>query len=365
MAVRKKKAKTSVKAQNLADLKHLGDEPVFPTGHVLSASELLRTLNWYSYMSDVSEAREFLKSNKALKHVRDDQFPLTAAWIARIEARGAKVAQSEHDSAQKMIQNAVQNAVEPEAPEIASRVDRTIQERMRARVGAHIAEFEAALDVRDPNFSAYGYLESNKVPPLLAKQIMEYYAPLLLEVIDAHKGRDEQLVEGYASMGRRGQKALFDWLNAVLKDVEKYVNGMKAQKAPRKPRKAKAIDPAKKLKALKFKTADDILKVKSVNPISLLGAQEVWTFNTKTRIMAVYRADGPKGLDIKGTTVIGFDTKKSIGKRLREKAVTVMIERVLNFGKIAKRTLLDQVATVQLEVNGRINNDTLILSATK
>lgn len=360
---RKKTARVSSRVQNIADKQRLGDEPFFQPGHTLTPIELMRALNWYSYMCDVSDARKFLKDPR-LKPVKDNFFPLTAAWITRIEALGAIVPQSEKVSAQNLIANAIQT-VEPVAtPEKASVVDRTIQDRVKARAREHIAEFEAALDARSPDFSAYGYLEAHKVPPLMAKQILDYYGPILLEVIAAVKGQDDQLVEAYRKMGRKEVKRLFDYLCEMLKGVERYVGGVKAQKAPRKPRKKRAIDPAKKLKNLKFKSEDQALKVKSVNPIALLGAQEVWTFNAKTKLLAVYRAAGPAGIDIKGTTMLGYDTENSVGKRVGRKAET-FIERVLKGGKIVKRKLMDEIKTSAVTLNGRLNADTLILVANK
>jgi hypothetical protein len=64
-------------------------------------------------------------------------------------------------------------------------------------------------------------------------------------------------------------------------------------------------------------------------------------------------------LAVKGTTIIGFDTIKSVQKTLRKPE-----EQLKEFkaaGKVQLRKFLDDIKAVDIKLNGRINEDTVLL----
>ena len=80
---------------------------------------------------------------------------------------------------------------------------------------------------------------------------------------------------------------------------------------------------SKLVEKLKYLKTDDKFKIASVQPDQIIGASELWVFNTKTRKLGKYIAKNidPKGLgrdgsglSVKGTTIIGFDETTSIQK---------------------------------------------------
>jgi hypothetical protein len=99
-----------------------------------------------------------------------------------------------------------------------------------------------------------------------------------------------------------------------------------------------------------------------------VGASELWVFNVKTRKLGKYVAANidPKGmaregtgLSIKGTTIEGFDENLSVQKTLRKPE-----EQLKDFkaaGKVKLRKYLEEIATTETKLNGRINIDTVIL----
>jgi hypothetical protein len=101
------------------------------------------------------------------------------------------------------------------------------------------------------------------------------------------------------------------------------------------------------------------LKLVSINPADILGAGELWIFNTKTRKLGKYVAAEFQTLGVKGTTITGFDEFKSVQKTIRKPE-----EKLKEFkaaGKIALRKFLEDVNATDTKMNGRINEDTILL----
>ena len=130
-------------------------------------------------------------------------------------------------------------------------------------------------------------------------------------------------------------------------------------KINRKPRAKKSV-PAEKLVAkMKYLKQDDKLRLVSINPVDIIGAKELWVFNCKTRKLGKYVADDFSDLGVKGTSVTGFDELKSVAKTLRKPE-----EQLKEFkaaGKVALRKFLEDIKAVDIKLNGRINEDTILL----
>ena len=65
------------------------------------------------------------------------------------------------------------------------------------------------------------------------------------------------------------------------------------------------------------------------------------------------------GLQVKGTTIIGFDEKASIQKTLRKPEEQLKAFKAA--GKVALRKFLDEINTTDTKLNGRCNPDTVLL----
>jgi hypothetical protein len=136
---------------------------------------------------------------------------------------------------------------------------------------------------------------------------------------------------------------------------------MLAQEAKinKKPRAKKPTDKAKVVAKMKYLKQDDKLKLVSINPQDIIGAKELWVFNTKTRKLGKYVTTEFSELNVKGTTITGFDEFKSVAKTLRKPE-----EQLKEFkaaGKVVLRKFLDEIKAVDIKMNGRINEDTILL----
>jgi len=174
-----------------------------------------------------------------------------------------------------------------------------------------------------------------------------------------------QLKEGYAHLKKAEIKMFVSAIEELLSAIDFVIDTAKATRAPRKA-KPKSAD--KLVEKLKFAKTDDKYKLASINPTEIIGASELWVFNTKTRKLGKYVAKNidPKGmgragsgLQVKGTTIIGFDETQSIQKTLRKPEEQLKAFKAA--GKVALRKFLDDIATTDTKLNGRCNPDTVLI----
>ena len=174
-----------------------------------------------------------------------------------------------------------------------------------------------------------------------------------------------QLKEGYAHMKKADIKKFRTAIEELMLALDFIID---QAKATRKPRKAKPKSSDKLVEKLKYAKTDAKYSLASVNPVDIIGANELWVFNTKTRKIGKYVASNidPKGmkregtgLSVKGTTIIGFDENLSIQKTLRKPAD--QLKEFKGSGKVALRKFLDEINAVDTKLNGRCNLDTVLL----
>jgi len=169
---------------------------------------------------------------------------------------------------------------------------------------------------------------------------------------------DEQVQEAFG-------KRLKFWINfwqSFFSDIERYVNNKKVTKV-RKPREKKAKSAVDLVKNLKYQKEEPSLKIVSVHPTELVGCAQLWTYNTKYKKLSRYDSVGPAGIQVKGTTLIGYDVETSMSKGLRKPEAS--IQALLGAGKVSLRKLMDEIKTVESKPNGRINQDTILLRVIK
>ena len=174
-----------------------------------------------------------------------------------------------------------------------------------------------------------------------------------------------QLKEGYAHLKKAEIKMFVSAIEELLAAIDFVIESAKATRAPRKSKPKSAT---KLVEKLKFTKTDDKYKLASISPDQIVGANELWVFNVKTRKLGKYVAQNidPKGmgragtgLSVKGTTIIGFDEGLSIQKTLRKPEE--QLKAFKNAGKVALRKFLDDIATTDTKLNGRCNPDTVLL----
>jgi hypothetical protein len=172
---------------------------------------------------------------------------------------------------------------------------------------------------------------------------------------------EQQLIEGYSRLGKRQIKSTIDMWKSIVDIAASYGTVKKAERAPRK---RKPVPPEKQVKKVKFLKKDPALGIESIDPTKLVGATEVWIYNTKTRKIGIYVADTySKVLTVKGAGLLGFSEKESRQKTLRKPEV--QLKQFLGLGKPAARKWLDNIKSTDIKLNGRTNENTILLRAYK
>lgn len=191
--------------------------------------------------------------------------------------------------------------------------------------------------------------------PQVAKLIREWIEPRLNEMKEALAGLDEQLNEGYAHMDARQKGNYIHWLELAMGMVKT------AEKSEFRIRVRKPQKPEKIVKRFKFLKEHKELNLVSEAPTSIVEATQIVLYNTKNRVADLYVAAEGKSLSVKGTTVINFDTTKSMRKVIRKPESLSAMPK----GKVSMRQWFESLTTKQYECNGRSSSDTIILSTTR
>jgi hypothetical protein len=177
---------------------------------------------------------------------------------------------------------------------------------------------------------------------------------------DAYDTTDKTEKEAYSNFGKPQLKKLIGYFDQVITDCDKISGEVKKTK---KPRKVKVKTKDQVVSKLKFLVSFDELGLKSISPADILGASQLWVYNTKTRKLGVYHAEHAGGLAVKGSAITDFVPSKSVQKILRKPAEKV--PEVLKAGKLALRTFMDDIKTAETGLTGRINADTILLRIVK
>jgi len=331
-------------------------EPKWTSKEAPGLIDTIKALNWYNVERDEKDAAKILKTTPGIaRHFQ------TLAWTVRMKERGFPVPKSSEETIKRMTHEFREalKAAKPVTVDKSNVV--SIQQRVLAKTDEIIGEMQGLIDdygVRgDSNkLNAYQWMIDNNVKPVHANRIAEFFREQSREIFEAAQGKDKELKEGYSHYTKSRLLNLLHAHSNIIKDALKLASNASAS---RKPRKKKPVSFEKMVSKIKYKVKDDSLKLQSVDPVKVVGAIQLWIYNTKTRKLGVYMAEDESGLKVKGTTILNFVESTSISKTLRKPEKTLPL--VVDGGKIALRKVLDGVNSKPLKMNGRINKDTLLL----
>lgn len=383
----KKKAK--VTNINFSDEKYTGKEPVWDYDRALTFSDeefdhhLRKSLAYYNYYYGPKDLKKYVvawlrehegaglhKLDKTTIDLyarsADTLTPFTVCALVKANERGMPL-RDRHveyilDAVHRVLEMKADEAEEEKKVESKTQVRvPTIQDRMNEVAKKHILYFEMLEDALfagetvDPK--AYEYLVKNLVPQALIGKIFSVFEPRHAEVKEARKGECEQLKEAYSHMKAADYKRFDAFYDKLFQDLTAYNQTKKATKkaAVRKPPQKEKL-----VKSLKYLKQDTALKIVSINPVDIVGAQSLFVYDTKTRKLYQYVAEDVGGaLGVKGTTITGFDEIKSIGKTLRKPEVS--LKELLSANKVTLRTFIKNIKTVDIKATGRINANQVLV----
>lgn len=351
-----------------------GVEPALSADNYMSS--LIGALNYYNANHDDKEKKKWFlaymaKTDKKLAVAMsklDDNLFRHAGIIARMLMREEPVQEKELaflkertevltklvDTPEEAKQSrfAVAKEDKPAAPVVS------LQDRIKEKAHEIAGEFEGMIDdfiLEDKTFDAKDMIKRLNASGPVAKVMSTFWDSAIAELKEVLEGKDKQLVEGYSHLKKTKIKKFLALLESIK---EACGNQVQVAKATRKPRARKEKPASQIVAKMKFKKEDSEYGIKSISAASIVNAQELWVFNTKYRKVQVYRAEDPKGLSVKGTSIIGWDVEKSGSKMMRKP------EQIMAYPTMGKREInnaFKALTTMQQKVNGRINEECVLL----
>jgi hypothetical protein len=245
-----------------------------------------------------------------------------------------------------------------------------IQDRIREQSGTMSEEIDYAIDawVVDPEafdpkaFKMVNLLRGKGAKAAQARYIKSFFVSGQNELTElASGGADEQLRESYKHLPRKHIKKLIDFYESIMTACEQIIAEAKVLKKPR----AAKIKPAEdQVKKLKFMLSDTKVGITSVPPATIIGAQTLVVYNTRTRKLGYYIAKTSSGLGVKNSSITEF-TEKSMQKTLRKPAEQLKEFKEQNTQKRSETWFVKSIKTTETLLNGRISEDVVILKVYK
>ena len=321
-------------------------------------------------------ANDFTKEQIALfKKTKDWRCNLTVGALVANMLKGmpdSRPGFNEGRSTSKYIKDSIAKILEEGKNDVEEEEDTTkpvipaatIQDRLRETAGKMSEEIDYALDEFSINPDAFdpkaikvlNLLKAKEAKAAHARIIKGFYTRSYEELQEAQLGECEQLKEAYGHLSKPQLKKLIAFYHEIISACDML--GQEA-KVNRKPRAKKTQPKGKIVAKLKYAKTNEQLKLVSINPVEIIGAKELWVYNTKSRKIGKYVASEYLELGVKGTSITGFNENLSVQKTLRKPE-----EQLKEFkaaGKVQLRKFLDDIRAVDIKLNGRINEDVILL----
>lgn len=342
------------KSTKLYEQVKMGGEPAY-VGR-LTNMQLVQALNWYNHFHVVDDTTrgwvvDFMRDRKYsdadVKKYLSTPYNLTSMTMcsmARLLVRGAVF----HN---KLLEQRLRTILSSYVPKNHS----TASER----TNPYIDEFDSLLD----RFFDNGYKGADdpaSVHPegtrLEIARAITYYTDLLAELTcsDAE--------EMYAKLNKR-QLGRYRELVQSIVEVLRENKPARKQRVQRKPRVQRERKPSQVVRNVKFLASDPKTKATSIDPTKIVGAEIVFTYHARTRILTKYACKPGSTLSVKRSSIVGYDESLSGAKKLR---VPDMALRVYaTEGKMVCDKNFQKLSSKPAKLSPRLTSSTLIVRAFK
>ncbi len=354
-----------------ANMIYAGTEPKFT--EEVTQIDLMKSLSWYAQNKDSKDAYkwacDFLKKKHKLdvSSVIKNQSP-TFGFVCRIVSNGGVLSTKDQtwlDGEIENLKHSLKNRKQPVVVDEPKIVVPNIQDRIREKASECIGELEGQLDDLilskfSTEVSPYAVMHTLEIKGVHTKHISDWFKTKRIEFDDVLHTADAELKEGYSNFSKPQLKKLVAWCDQVILDCGKIAG--EAVKS-RKPRKRKTKTPDQLVAKVKVMDEHKELKLKSVPSKDIIGAMQLWVFNTKNRKLGCYHAIDADGLSVKGSSIINFNESKSVQKTLRKPEAT--LPEILKGGKVYLRNALEGIRAVESGLTGRLNADIILVRVVK
>lgn len=364
------------------DEQYLGPEPTFVSEYKTESDRKIRmisALNWYNHFCNrkdvLDDIYEYAKSVLLLKKDQLAAFklagtmhtPVTIGALIRMEGRGFVLTDSEKDRIKDAIMLNVQYGQFMKEPvKVADSAEPvkefiTPQQRLKTKIGATIMEDLRLLEdawITGETFSidAYERMKIHGLPAQASTPVISWVKSRIDEMQEAVDKSDPQCVEAFRHLSKKELTTRIKTLNKILDDLNRHKSN---SKTVRKVRTKKPVAASKQVAKIQFLKESPEFKLVSVNPAMLIGAHRLFVFNVKTRTLSEYVSAGSSGLQVKGTSLQGWDESASRSKKLRKPEEILP----LTLSKTARQidNAWKKLTTKDTAPNGRLNSETILL----
>lgn len=291
-----------------------------------------------------------------LSRARDSGQYLSSKHLALINTTVAKLVLKYANAA--LAADEAEESAEPAAP----KADRNellatafYGEIVQGMVDDYVTNVRSVLKYEPPSLKTK--LETNNVNPAQAEIVADKLAPLVLELSEAVAGKDAQLKEAWSGWTKTQLKAFAIWASTLLEDCMSRSVIVKATKKPRVVKNKPLKSPVAKLK---YQANLPELGLKSVDPLAILSAEELFCYRTENRKMVYFKAKAGMKLSVAGQTVLNLDEELSGSKTIRKPE---LFFKGLNFAKKTLMQAYENVQTSEGDAPSRIMGDMILLKA--
>jgi len=275
------------------------------------------------------------------------------------------IAEEEIRVTEKKVEESDTNEDEPNT---ANKVVVSIQDRLREKTREVAGEVEGWIDdfflarktAQPKTVEEFANLfKANELKGPHMRFMHSIFERRAAEIEEAYEGKNKDLTEGYSNFSKVELRKFVTFHKNLLAAC---VMMQEVAKVERAPRKKKPVSQEKMVSKLKFKKEDTSLGIVSLPAVQIVGAKEVWVYNTKTRKLAQYKAMDERGLLVKGASLDNYSSESA------EKTVRKPAETLAEFKKASKvklRTFLKELSTVDVPAQGKLNEHHIILRIDK
>jgi hypothetical protein len=299
----------------------------------------------------LAQQKSFSKSDIAKATSGD--VPRAIAALARMESRG--VATGEQARVIAFAMKAIESSTYVEEEDVVPTNVISIRDRLKESCTPYVAWIDQQID----NFIAgksyddniYDYLNGQGCKAGHARMIREAFEFNFNEMALLKDG-DPAVVECYEAYGKKAIKVLVAFYEKLESDLAQLEQTKKAARV-RKVRKPNVEKMLSKVKYLKESTE---FKVGSIHPQKVLGSEQLWIFNTKTRQLGRYVGSN---IQFKRSSLLNIELEQSVSKKLRKPEEFLKV--VMNASKSQLNKQFDAIKAVAKPMNGRLNEFTVLL----
>lgn len=304
-----------------------------------------------------------------LKDINENRFMVVGKYFY-LKNHGADLPDGILESVTKTLTDIVNENIGKETISVIEKEDKisgpTIQDRLKEKACSVAGEIEGWIDdfFMDKKVTVKSVqdfiqlFKSNDLKGPHMRHVQSCFERRTQEISDAMGGHKD-ILEGWSNLSKPELKK-FDQFLKNLSSACVMMN--EVAKVERAPRKKKPVAIEKVVSKLKFKKEDPVLGIVSISPTSIVGAKELWCYNTKTRKLAHYKSSDNDGFGVKGIGIFNYSSE-SAEKTLRKPA-----ESLAEFKKASKvklRTFLKELSTIDTPATGKFNEHCVLLRADK